>query len=98
MAKRRYRITTDGQHGSRNTARVKTYGEIVRDYEFHPESKCADAVGNTCDRHTIGLLQFRHIRIGQIKYIENESNSLEDVEAGRSTLKENLHGVSGSAT
>jgi hypothetical protein len=77
-----YRITTDGHHGSRTNARVRTYGEILLEYEFHPESKCADADGNACDRQTVGLLQRRHIRIGQIRYIGKESNSLEDVESG----------------
>jgi hypothetical protein len=77
-----YRITTDVHHGSRNAARVKTYGDILLEYEYHPESKCADADGNTCKKQTIGLLQRRHIQIGQIKYIGKESNSIEDVESG----------------
>ena len=36
----------------------------------------------TCERHTIGLLQRRHIQIDCIKYIGKESNALEEVEAG----------------
>ncbi len=78
----RYGITTAGFHGDRQTARVKTYGEILREYEFHPESKCADAKGNPCGKQSIGLLQRRHIQVEQIKYIGKESNSLEDVESG----------------
>lgn len=77
-----FRITTTGHFGTRNSARVKTYGDILREYEFHPEAKCADANGNPCDKQTVGLLHRRHVRIGQIKYIGKESNSLEDVEAG----------------
>jgi hypothetical protein len=77
-----YRITTDGHHGARETARVKTYGEILREYEFHPEAKCADADGDTCERQTVGLLQRRHVQIEGIRYIGKESNALEDVEAG----------------
>ncbi len=77
-----YRITTSGHHGARETARVKTYGEVLREYEFHPEAKCADANGNACERQTVGLLQRRHIRIEQIKYIGKESNSLEEVDSG----------------
>jgi hypothetical protein len=77
-----YGITTAGHYGGRNTARVKTYGEVLTQYEFHPESKCADANGNPCNKQTLGLLQRRHIRIEQIKPIGKESNSLEDVEAG----------------
>jgi hypothetical protein len=77
-----YRIATGDDHGGRKTARVKTYGEVLREYEYHAESKCADADGNTCDKQTIGLLQRRHVRIDLIKYIGKESNALEDVEAG----------------
>jgi len=79
---KKYRITTAGYHGTRQTARVKTYGDVLREYEFHPEAKCADAKGNPCGKQTIGLLQRRHVRIEQIKYIGKESNSLEDVESG----------------
>ncbi len=77
-----YRITTEGPHGDRQTARVKTYGDVLIEYEYHPESKCADANGNTCSKQTIGLLQRRHVRIDRIKYIGKESNSLEEVESG----------------
>ncbi len=62
--------------------RVKTYGEVLCEYEFHPESKGADADGNPSNKQTIGLLQRRRIRIDQVKYIGKESNSLEDVESG----------------
>jgi hypothetical protein len=77
-----YRITTIGPYGDRQTARVKTYGDVLVEYEYHPESKCADANGNTCTKQTIGLLQRRHVRIEQIKAIGKESNSLEEVESG----------------
>jgi hypothetical protein len=77
-----YRITTVGHHGTRNTARVKTYGDVLQEYEFHPEAKCADADGNPCSKQTVGLLRRRHIRVEQIKYIGKESNSLEEVESG----------------
>lgn len=78
-SRKRFRVTTRGHCGSRGTARVKTYGDVVTEYEFHPEAKCADALGNPCDRQTTGLLQRRHIEIDQIKCIGKESNSLEDV-------------------
>jgi len=77
-----YRVTTQGHHGNRETARVKTYGEILREYEFHPEAKCSDTNGNACGKQTIGLLSRRHVRIDGVKFIGKESNSLEDVEAG----------------
>jgi hypothetical protein len=77
-----YRVTISGHTGSARTALVKTYGDVLREYEFHPESKCADATGNPCNKQTVGLLQRRHVRIDQIKYIGKESNHLEDVDAG----------------
>jgi hypothetical protein len=88
---KRFRITTRGHFGSRNIARVKTYGDVVTEYEFHPESKCADALGNPCDRQTVGLLQRRHIKIDQIKCIGKESNSLENVEAGMVHSEQNVY-------
>jgi hypothetical protein len=78
----RYSTTTSGHHGTRQTARVKTYGDVLREYEFHPESKCADVDGNPSGKQTIGLLQRRHVRIEQIKNIGKESNSLEHVKSG----------------
>src|SRR5713226_6543587 len=71
-----------GHHGDRHTARVKTYGEVLREYEIHPESKYADASGEPCSKQTVGLLQRRHVRIDQIIPIGKESNSLEEVESG----------------
>jgi len=88
-----YRITTTGHHGDRHTARVKTYGEVLREYEIHPESKCADAAGKPCSKQTVGLLQRRHVQIDQIKYIGKESNSLEEVEAGLEQSAENVYTI-----
>jgi hypothetical protein len=86
-----YRITTVGSHGDRQTARVKTYGDVLIEYEYHAEAKCADANGNTCSKQTIGLLQRRHVRIEQIKYIGKESNSLEEVDAGLIHSEQNVY-------
>jgi hypothetical protein len=77
-----YGITTTGATGDRFTARVKTYGEVMEEYEFHPESKCADMDGHPCQKETRGLLQRRRVAIDEIKFIGKESNSLEEVEAG----------------
>jgi hypothetical protein len=77
-----YRITTEGFHGSRGVARVKTYGDVLREYAFHPGSKSADARGKPSGKQTIGLLQRRHIRVSQIIYIGKESNKLEEIESG----------------
>jgi len=82
-----------GHHGDRHTARVKTYGEVLREYEIHPESKYADASGEPCSKQTVGLLQRRHVRIDQIIPIGKESNSLEEVEAGLVHSTENVYTV-----
>jgi hypothetical protein len=82
-----YRITTVGNHGSRTRARVMTYGDVLRKYENHPESKCADEYGNVCSGPTIGLLERRQVSISKIHYIGKESNLLDDVDAGL------VHGV-----
>jgi hypothetical protein len=78
----RYHISTTADHGTRNCARVKTYGDVLMEYEFHPESKCADENGEPCTRQTVGLLSRRHARVHEIKYIGKESNLLEEVESG----------------
>ena len=76
-----HRITT-GDHGPISTARVKTYGDVLVEYEHHPESKCADDAGDPCVRQTVGLLQRRHVSVDLVRYIGKESNSLEAVDAG----------------
>ncbi len=86
-----WHITTEGFHGTRAAARVKTYGDVLTEYEFHAESKCADVNGDVSGKSTIGLLQRRHVRIDQIKYIGKESNSLEEVEAGLIHSPENIY-------
>jgi hypothetical protein len=83
-------ITTEGGHGSRDCASVKTYDDVAREYEYHPESKCADADGDPSEKSTIGLLQRRHVHIDLIRYIGKESNRLEEVDAG---LIHSEHGV-----
>lgn len=90
-SKRRFRITTKGHCGTRQTARVKTYGDVVTEYEFHPESKCADGSGNPCERQTTGLLQRRHVKIDLIKCIGKESNSLESVDEGMIHSEQNVY-------
>jgi hypothetical protein len=86
-----YGIRTAGEHGDRHSARVKTYGDVLDQYEYHPEAKCADAKCNVCDKQTVGLLQRRHVLIDQIKYIGKESNNLEEVEAGLEHSQQNVY-------
>jgi hypothetical protein len=61
---------------------VKTYGEVLREYEFHAGAKSADAKGKPSGKQTIGLLRRRHVRVERIIYIGKESNRLEEIEAG----------------
>jgi hypothetical protein len=77
-----YEITTEGLHGSRGVARVKTYSEVLRQYEFHVAAKSADAKGKTSVKQTVGLLRRRHVRVERIIYIGKESNLLEEIESG----------------
>ena len=79
---KQYEITTEGLHGSRGLARVKTYGEVLREYEFHAGAKSADAKGKPSGKQSVGLLRRRHVRVEQIIYIGKESNRLEEIEAG----------------
>lgn len=77
-----YSITTEEYYGARDCARVKTYEDIIVNYGFHPEAKCADANGNRCNKQTIGLLKRRKVFFNEIRYIGKESNLLEEVESG----------------
>lgn len=86
-----FRITTAKFHGDRRTARVKTYGEVIREYEFHAESKCADMNGIQCAKQSVGLLQRRHVEIQEIKAIGKESNSSEEVESGLIHSPQNVY-------
>jgi len=63
----------------------------VTEYEFHPESKCADGSGNPCERQTTGLLQRRHVKIDLINCIGKESNSLETVDEGLEHSEKNAY-------
>ena len=63
-------------------ARVKSYGDVLEEYEYHEEAKCADASGAPCGKQTVGLLQRRHVTIESMTPIGKESNKLEEVEEG----------------
>jgi hypothetical protein len=79
---KQWRGTTLGNAGTRVAARLKTYGDVVGEYAYHPESKSSDASGAPCGRQTAGLLQRRHVLIGSLRHIGKESNRLEDVLGG----------------
>ncbi len=80
---KQYRISTILATGTRQIARVKSYGDVLEEYEFHEEAKCADASGEPCDKQTVGLLHRRHVTIEwPPRFIGKESNRLEEVEVG----------------
>ena len=45
---KQYRISTTLATSTRYIARVKSYGDVLEEYEFHEEAKCADASGEPC--------------------------------------------------
>jgi hypothetical protein len=67
---------------TRQIACVKSYGDVLEEYEFHEEAKCADARGAPSGKQSVGLLQRRHMTIGTLHFIGKESNKLEQVEEG----------------
>ena len=77
---KRYRIRASAPHGSRTMARVKSYGDVLREYEYHPEAKCADASGAPCRSKPLGCSDGATSRSTSITYIGKESNQLEEVE------------------
>ena len=79
---KRYEITTAGSHGTRTMTRVKNYGNVLHEYEYHAESKCAGSDGVASTKQTVGLLQRRHVSISSLRFIGKESNHLEEVEEG----------------
>ena len=80
---KQYRISTTLATGTRQIARVKSYGDVLEEYAFHEEAKCADASGAPCDKQTVGLLQRRHVTIEwPPRFIGKESNKLEEIEEG----------------
>jgi hypothetical protein len=70
---------------------VKTYGDVLEEYEWHAESKCADAAGAPSDKQTIGLLAGRHVSIRALKYVGKESNHLQEVESGLMHAAESVY-------
>jgi hypothetical protein len=82
-SEKQYRISTTLATGTKQIARVKNYSEVLEEYEFHEEAKCADASGAPCGKQTVGLLQRRHVTIEwPPRFIGKESNKLEEVEEG----------------
>jgi hypothetical protein len=80
---KQYRISTTLATSTRQSARVKSYGDVLEEYEFHEEAKCADASRAPCGKQTVGLLQRRYVTIEwPTRFIGKESNKLEEIEEG----------------
>ncbi len=78
-----YRITTerhplDIMYSPDAAIRVMTWRDVAESFDTNPETKYCDQNGNTCGKHTHGVLQRHHIKIGYVSYIGKESNRLSD--------------------
>jgi hypothetical protein len=63
-------------------AGIRSFGDVLEEYEFHPEAKAADSNGQPCERGTVGLLQRRNVAPSAIVFIGKETNRLEEVQQG----------------
>lgn len=55
-------------------AAVKTYGDIVKEYRWHREAKSLGPNGDSCDKHTTGLLQRASIAADLFRFIGKETD------------------------
>jgi hypothetical protein len=77
-----YRVTLSEHATLEAEARLKSYGDVVLSYRFHPEFKSDGPGGEACDRRTRGLLRRTSIEATGVVYIGKESNKLEETEDG----------------
>jgi hypothetical protein len=77
----RYEVTTSSCSLA-DFVRVKSYRDILLEYETHPEPKSSGSSGGECDRSDTGLLFRRYIRLTSCCYLGKEANRLEDVANG----------------
>jgi hypothetical protein len=79
-----YGITTSVDAIGKNLVRVKTYGDVLKEFRFHPEAKSAGPDGLPCGPQTRGLLQRRRVRAVPelLTHVGKESNKLEEMDAG----------------
>ncbi len=61
---------------------VKTYRDVLAEYQTHAETKSLGTDGQPCDRATVGLLSRRPVKVAAIHYIGKESNKIEEATAG----------------
>jgi hypothetical protein len=68
---KQYEITTEGFHGSRGVARVKTYGAVLREYVFHPGATSADVKGKA-QRQANGWAAAPTTRTGRTNHLHRQ--------------------------
>jgi len=74
-------------------ARLKTIGEVVREYRLHPESKSLGPDGRVCRGTTRGLLAPRPVVAGSIHALGKESHKLQSAEDGMETAWDEVQQV-----
>lgn len=79
---RKYGVTLSEHSTLEGEARLKTYGDVISAYRFHPEFKSDAPDGGVCGRGTRGLLRRTHVEAIGVAYIGKESNKLEEIEDG----------------
>ncbi len=74
---------TTAEGGAAGAVRLRTYGDVVRDYRLHPEAKSGDPRGGPGHRGSTGLLPRLDVVVAGLPvHIGKESNRLEEVEGG----------------
>jgi hypothetical protein len=79
----RYTIqSTSGLYAVPGRVEVKTYRDVLAEYQMHAETKSLAPTGMVCDGTTVGLLQRRSISVRYVTHVGKESNRLEEMNAG----------------
>lgn len=68
--------------GQPGKVRLRTIGDVVRDYRLHPDAKSGDPAGGRSHRGSRGLLPRLHLVVTEIRHIGKESNRLDETEDG----------------
>jgi hypothetical protein len=91
-----YRISTTLATGTRQIARVKNYGDVLEEYEFHEEAKCADASGTPCGKQTVGAAAAaaRDNRVAAALHRQGIEQARRGRGGKHSGCRRRLHGVS----
>jgi hypothetical protein len=74
--------------GLPGSVRLTTYGDVVREYRLHPETKSGHPAGGPGHRGSIGVLPRLHVDATEVRHIGKESNRLEESEDGLDVLED----------